>query len=198
MLPGGAEGVGRTGLVTRATAVSHMAGSLQHQASKPPIQQLPFDADFDLDQVRLLQFVLEAMRRVTGNRPHGLRRFTTRLSDGRAIRPAVPRPLGSVAEAQFTEICTSCGDCALACPEAIIARDGAGYPVLDLTSGACTFCGACTEACETGALIAGQAWTWRARADDSCMSRRGIACRACEDHCDAQAIRFRLIPGRAR
>ena len=114
---------------------------------------------------------------------------------GRAIRPAVPRPLGSVAEAQFTEICTSCGDCALACPEAIIARDGAGYPVLDLTSGACTFCGACTEACETGALIAGQAWTWRARADDSCMSRRGIACRACEDHCDAQAIRFRLIPG---
>jgi ferredoxin-type protein NapF len=111
------------------------------------------------------------------------------------MRPALPRPLGAVAELRFSELCTSCGDCARACPEAIIARDGAGFPVLDSNAGACTFCGACTDACETGALMADQAWTWRAGAGDACLSLQGISCRTCEDHCDAQAIRFRLVTG---
>ncbi len=113
----------------------------------------------------------------------------------KVVRPALPRPLGALAEAQFAELCTGCGDCARICPEGIIMRDGAELPVMDLNAGACTFCGACTEACETGALVPGQAWLWRARVDEACMSRQGIACRACEDHCDAQAIRFRLITG---
>ena len=114
---------------------------------------------------------------------------------GRVMHPAVPRPFGARAEAQFTELCTGCGDCARACPEGLIMRDGAGFPLADLNAAACTFCGACAEACETGALLPGQVWPWRARAGETCMSRLGIACRACEDHCDAQAIRFRLIPG---
>jgi ferredoxin-type protein NapF len=33
--------------------------------------------------------------------------------------------------------------------------------------------------------------------DDSCLSRRSVVCRLCEDACDAAAIRFRLAVGGA-
>lgn len=106
-----------------------------------------------------------------------------------------PRPIGALAPMAFEDACSQCGDCARACPEEIILRDAEGFPVLDARTGACTFCGACTEACETGALIAGQPFPWRAAAEPNCLSLNGVQCRACEDQCDASAIRFRLLPG---
>lgn len=42
-------------------------------------------------------------------------------------------------------------------------------------------------------------WPWRASVSADCLSLNRTACRACEDACDARAIRFRLeVGGNAR
>lgn len=110
----------------------------------------------------------------------------------------LPRPPGAGRARAFAQACTQCGDCARACPEEIILRDGEGFPVLDMRAGGCTFCGACAEACEAGALVAGRPFGWRAGVGEACLSLSGTGCRICEDQCDAVAIRFRLqLGGRA-
>lgn len=105
------------------------------------------------------------------------------------------RPVGAIGEIRFHDICTGCGDCARACPERIIRKDRHGFPVLDFSHASCSFCDACVEACSAGALDAAVAWTWRAGISGACLSRGGVQCRTCQDHCDASAIRFRLQPG---
>lgn len=113
------------------------------------------------------------------------------------LRPEVVRPYGAVASPSFEKLCDGCGDCAAACPEAIVLRAEDGLARIDLTLGECTFCGKCTEACPTGALsVEGQeSWNWVARVGDACLSIRGVTCRTCEDFCDERAIRFRLETG---
>ncbi|MFY0681554.1 MAG: ferredoxin-type protein NapF [Thalassovita sp.] len=108
---------------------------------------------------------------------------------------AVVRPLGAATDMSFFDACTQCGDCARACPEQIIQRDSDGFPAVEFAAGACTFCNACTEACPTEALSPATGWNWRATADQTCLSKNAITCRSCEDHCDSQAIRFRLMTG---
>ncbi|MCA0870502.1 ferredoxin-type protein NapF [Seohaeicola saemankumensis] len=105
------------------------------------------------------------------------------------------RPFGAVADSLFADACTKCGDCASACPEAIIVMDKDGFPVIDPKVGACTQCGVCIDVCDTGALDAGQPWLWKASAKSSCLSRNGVHCRTCQDFCDAGAIRFQLQTG---
>ncbi len=111
------------------------------------------------------------------------------LRGGRSGPPAI-RPPGAGPEPGFSALCTKCGDCEAACPEAIIHRDATGFPVVDPARGACTFCLACTGACPSGALTETAPWPWRAEASEGCLARHGVECRACEDHCDASAIRF--------
>lgn len=125
--------------------------------------------------------------------PQGRRNFLRgRFS---RIDTNVMRPPGSVAGME--DLCTGCGDCARACPEAIIALDGDRRPVVDLMRGACTFCGECARACPSAALdpALSRDWPWRAQVSQSCLSVQGVFCRACEDSCDPLAIRFRLAPG---
>lgn len=101
---------------------------------------------------------------------------------------------------EFADLCTDCGDCIEACPEGIVLRHAGGGPVVDLSRGACTFCGACARACGTGALVETDPlpWPWSAVIAETCLSRNGVSCRACEDACEARAIRFRLMTaGRA-
>lgn len=105
------------------------------------------------------------------------------------------RPFGSVADDLFTDICTKCGDCSAACPEAVISADRDGFPVFDPNLGACTQCGVCVIVCETGALTEGQPWLWKANAKAACLSLNGVQCRTCQDFCDAGAISFRLQTG---
>lgn len=101
-----------------------------------------------------------------------------------------PRPYGAVMA--FEAECSQCGDCARACPEAIILRDKAGYPAIDFSQGACSFCGDCIAACPTEALRAGEPFLWRATLQSGCL---GNQCRACEDQCSAAAIKFRPALG---
>ena len=115
------------------------------------------------------------------------------LLRGRTRTAPHPRPPG--AGVGFEALCTQCGDCARACPEGIVLRDGDGFPVLDPRAGGCSFCGACTAACPTEALRPGRPFPWRVAVTEACLSMAGTGCRICEDPCDAQAIRFRPAPG---
>ena len=118
---------------------------------------------------------------------------------GRRDAPAAPRPPGALPEPAFRRACTRCGDCVAACPEAVLSVDAEGRPGFEPALGACTFCGRCAEACPGEALSAAPApYPWIAEAAAGCLSLNGVACRACEDRCDARAIRFRpLLGGRA-
>lgn len=110
------------------------------------------------------------------------------------------RPPWTPPEDEFTNRCTGCGDCVPACPQDILVKGRAGYPVVDFSRGACDFCGACADSCPE-ALFAERdtaPWNVKARVGTDCLSTRGVTCRVCAEWCDARAIRFRLeVGGRA-
>ena len=104
------------------------------------------------------------------------------------------------AQPTFADLCDRCGACARACPASIIRLEEQSLPQIDFTKGACDFCGDCAAACPTGALLKDDIanWPWRAEITGACLSMKGTTCRACEDACEARAIRFTLLPqGRA-
>lgn len=114
--------------------------------------------------------------------------------------PQTFRPPYAVPEDDFRSLCERCDACREACETSVIGRDGLGYPVLLFGKAECTMCGDCASACETGALSLKQARPWAARAHvkGTCLSFNAITCRACEEGCEAGAIRFRLMTqGRA-
>lgn len=69
------------------------------------------------------------------------------------------RPPGAIAEAKLLETCTSCGQCANACPASAIHVEpggrGGGAPFIDAEIMPCVMCDtlACMPACPSGALV---------------------------------------------
>lgn len=119
--------------------------------------------------------------------------------DVRGSRAGI-RPPWALAGAAFTVACTRCDDCITACPGTLITRGSGGYPEMDFRRGACTFCRKCVDACKAAAFQAGPvggltAWAHRAVIGARCLAANGVVCRACGDHCETKAIRFRLAPG---
>ncbi len=109
------------------------------------------------------------------------------------------RPPWALPEASFTDACDRCGACIRACPEHIVERGDAGFPVVVFQRGPCSFCGDCAAACATGALRReGVAWNLLAVVGGGCLSVQGTACRICGEWCAEGAIRFRpMLGGRA-
>ena len=111
--------------------------------------------------------------------------------------PRLPRPPYAIPERDFRTRCQRCDDCIKSCDTGIIGKDEDGFPVLRFGHAKCTFCGACADACKSGALNinAPRSWTISAHIDETCLSLVGTTCRACEESCGADAIRFRLMTG---
>lgn len=112
---------------------------------------------------------------------------------GRAPGPTPMRPPWALAEAEFVDACTRCGDCVRACSERILAPGDGGYPQVRAGAGECTFCGDCERACIARALDRSRverAWRWQARVDTRCLTQAGIVCQSCRDACPEHAIRF--------
>ncbi len=106
------------------------------------------------------------------------------------------RPPWAVNEASFISLCTRCRACLPMCPEQLIQIGSGGFPELDFSRTGCAFCGACALACSTGALqrdVDSRApWTLQAQLIPGCLALQGALCRSCSEHCEADAIRFKL------
>ncbi|MDH5436964.1 MAG: ferredoxin-type protein NapF, partial [Gammaproteobacteria bacterium] len=98
-----------------------------------------------------------------------------------------------------TETCSACADCIDVCPEKILVKGRAGYPVVNFESGECTFCGLCAEVCQPQAIskISGSApWALKAIIADNCMASNNTICITCQEYCDHEAIQFKPVIGR--
>ncbi len=97
------------------------------------------------------------------------------------------------------ERCTACGACARACPQDILHIEGGRRPVLNFTA-PCIFCGDCAEACPEDVFDLERDPPLEAVAviGEGCFEPQGVSCRACEDICEARALRARpMLGGRA-
>jgi ferredoxin-type protein NapF len=116
----------------------------------------------------------------------------------------VIRPPWALAEERFRASCTRCDECITACHAHLLSRGDDGYPQVSFSDAGCDFCADCLKACQAGALqgAAGGdpqlAWRHVPRINDTCLSVRGVVCRACGDYCEPRALRFSLLTrGRA-
>lgn len=127
---------------------------------------------------------------------------TGRRSFFRRQRPVAPyRPPWAVEESLFTRYCTRCGACVEICPTKLLTRGTGGFPEANFHQGYCTFCAHCANACAENARPPALAfspalrpWPLRASISTNCLPLQGVMCRACEEHCEEEAIRF--IPRR--
>ncbi|MDH5190615.1 MAG: ferredoxin-type protein NapF [Gammaproteobacteria bacterium] len=113
-------------------------------------------------------------------------------------KKTVIRPPWSQDEPVFTETCTTCSDCIKACPESILLKGRASYPVVDFENGECTFCGLCAEVCQTSSinkLPDTPPWSLKAVITDSCLAKKGIVCVSCQEECEQNAIKFIPVAG---
>ncbi|MDQ6964370.1 MAG: ferredoxin-type protein NapF [Mariprofundales bacterium] len=103
------------------------------------------------------------------------------------------RPPWSLAEEQFQDECTRCGDCISSCPEGILQRESPnGYPVVNFTLGECTFCQQCVASCPSSALTLSTPEVWLAKVHITkrCLTLHGVICTTCAEQCEAGAISF--------
>jgi ferredoxin-type protein NapF len=120
------------------------------------------------------------------------------LLRGIPLDTPVFRPPWAIAEAEFLDLCTSCGDCVRACPEDLVHVGAGNYPEVRFGDAECTFCRRCVDSCNEGALSQAVVPPWRLKPaiDESCLAKRGVVCESCRDVCDERAIRFDLRAGR--
>ena len=110
------------------------------------------------------------------------------------------RPPGALAESEFLEACTRCGDCIEACEPGAITkasermRAAAETPIINPASSPCLLCEdfPCITACETGALrIEAPSSLGTAHVQPlDCLNRLGTTCSVCVERCPVPGALF--------
>jgi ferredoxin-type protein NapF len=114
------------------------------------------------------------------------------------IRPPWAKP-----EIEFVELCEyKCEKCIQICPTNILVLGRNKFPHVDFSKGECDFCGLCVDNCKYNALEKNLddefIWNIKANIENKCLSINAITCRVCGEHCDLDAIKFKLqIGGKA-
>ncbi|MGX2950258.1 ferredoxin-type protein NapF [Ursidibacter sp. B-7004-1] len=102
--------------------------------------------------------------------------------------------------ATFSEKCTACSQCVVACEMGILQKGADGYPEVNFSLGRkeCSFCQACVNVCEVDLFrpITEMAWQHKVEIQSSCLTQFSVECRSCEDNCEMRAIRFKRELGR--
>ncbi|MDF2155314.1 ferredoxin-type protein NapF [Vibrio sp. CAU 1672] len=95
--------------------------------------------------------------------------------------------------ADFTDMCTRCGQCIEACETQIITIGDGRFPEIDFSRGECTFCYQCADACPESLFLPKAETPWQAKAviADSCLAKQNVECRSCGEMCATMAIKFR-------
>lgn len=95
----------------------------------------------------------------------------------------------------FVQKCTQCNQCVTACETKILIKGDGGYPEIDFTQGKkeCTFCQACVKSCSEDIFrpTTEDAWQHKVEIASSCLTKKGIECRSCQDNCESRAIQFK-------
>ncbi len=117
------------------------------------------------------------------------------------------RPPGSVADQQFVETCSRCGECVRMCPVQCIKMDysgesGNGVPYIDPDADACVLCEGlmCQSYCPSAVILPtpreqinmGLA-VWH---ENSCLRLTGQECTICIDKCPIGSNAIRLTEGK--
>jgi ferredoxin-type protein NapG len=126
------------------------------------------------------------------------------------VPPAAPRvwlrPPGALAEEQFADTCSRCGECVRVCPAQCIRIEadgrGGGLPFIDAETMPCVLCDGllCMDKCPTGALVPtmlrnidmGTA-QWH---ESTCVRSRHEECTACIDQCPVGSDAIQLREGK--
>jgi len=92
--------------------------------------------------------------------------------------------------------CDGCARCVQACETGIIRIAAGEAPQLDFLQGECPFCAACADVCPQPLFQPRdtEPFSRRIRIDSRCIAFLGVNCRSCQESCEQQAIRFRLMP----
>ena len=119
------------------------------------------------------------------------------------------RPPGALAEAEFLDTCSRCGECVKVCPAQCIKIDargtmGEGAPYIQPSEMPCVLCDGlkCMHVCPTGALVPtildqvdmGTAF-WN---ESICVRSRGEDCTICIDHCPVGTAALELVDGKVK
>lgn len=110
-------------------------------------------------------------------------------------KPTIRPPYASK-ESHFDELCESCGDCLLACPEKILIYARGKLPKIDFSIGECTLCFKCVDACKYQALSRENkpAQYVALIIQEKCLSFNKVICDVCFDSCQYEAIDRKIMP----
>ncbi len=109
-------------------------------------------------------------------------------------------PPWAISADRFVKSCTRCENCIKICPQHVLKKNGAGFPVMDFYESGCTFCARCAEVCEPESLslkefIGVEPWSIKAYINDHCVNYQGTICQMCLSGCDDNAMKFCVQKG---
>lgn len=101
-------------------------------------------------------------------------------------------------ETDFWTKCTQCGDCISQCETQVLINGKHGYPEICFAQAECNFCGKCANVCAQHIFRTTDtiAWQHKISINFTCLAKKQVECRSCQDSCEWRAISFKPMLGK--